>query len=49
MGDLAESLPQVLDQIGIASKCIAIGEGAGADIVCRFAVRIYNKYFSINF
>jgi hypothetical protein len=38
MDNLAQMLPQVLEHFGL-TRCIAIGEGAGADVVCRFAVK----------
>lgn len=38
MDQLAELLPQILDKFSV-KNCIAIGEGAGADIICRFAVK----------
>ncbi|KAL3107846.1 hypothetical protein niasHT_017078 [Heterodera trifolii] len=37
MEQLGDGLSQVMEQFNL-SKCIAIGEGAGADIVCRFAM-----------
>jgi hypothetical protein len=37
MESLGEALAQVMEKFGLRS-CVALGEGAGADIVCRFAV-----------
>lgn len=37
MEQLGEGLAQVLEKFNL-SKCVAIGEGAGADAVCRFAM-----------
>uniref|UniRef100_A0A183BLV7 AB hydrolase-1 domain-containing protein n=1 Tax=Globodera pallida TaxID=36090 RepID=A0A183BLV7_GLOPA len=37
MEQLGNGLAQVLEKLNVR-KCIAIGEGAGADIVCRFAM-----------
>jgi protein NDRG1 len=38
MDNLGEALAQLMGKLNL-SKCVAVGEGAGADIVCRFAVR----------
>lgn len=38
MDELGENLVHVLDALDV-QFCIGIGEGAGADILCRFAVR----------
>ena len=37
MDQMAELMPQVLDHFGL-TQCIGLGEGAGADVLCRFAV-----------
>jgi protein NDRG1 len=37
LDQLGDGLAQVMEKFGV-NKCFAIGEGAGADIVCRFAM-----------
>jgi hypothetical protein len=42
MEQMSDILPQVLTYFRL-NHCIALGEGVGADIVCRFAVCAYLK------
>lgn len=48
MEQLGKSLGYVLAKFGLLN-CFGIGEGAGADILCRFAVKIFKINFIIKF
>jgi len=46
LAQLGDDLVQVLDKLDVRS-CIAFGEGAGANIVCRFALAAPNRIMGI--
>lgn len=52
MDQMGEGLAQVMSKFNL-SKCIVMGEGAGADIACRFAVvwalKLHIQYFQMKY
>lgn len=48
LAEIGEDLACVLDKFEVKS-CMAFGEGAGANIICRFAVSFQRKKFTLAF